>query len=377
MDGDSSFILEEKIINCYKRPVTGLVAMSKLLKLNKNLHIPKDNVIILTIGQHSTGKSSFINWFFGGIGLEIGASITTEKITFIRQGNQDIVLSSPATQEYYPFLKDIPENFKDKLQMKMLRDVPTHAKCVTFIDTPGYSGLTDDLSNVFRTIVSVIDLIYVFTTPESLVENHDLTQFLRSLDSNLVDKVVVIMSKTDSVKSKVELLKANQDLAQILTNVFENRSKSAKIFNIFISSELQYEREECKELENLISSIKDQVFFLNQMSIKTFTDDLDLISEKARKTLKSRILRDRIHLLTFATLLFVTMYLVAALHFQSVRYFKYLTETFLLVLLVEAFVFIFVKGTSKHKKALKKFLEEAKRDKMIISDFYKKILGKE
>ena len=109
---------------------------------------PSKKATVLVIGNHSAGKSSFINWYVGEKIQSTGIGIETSHFTMITHGEKSSELRSEGTMTMYPFFREIM-NYSDKkvygtffsnLTTKISNKDEKNFKFVDFIDTP---GLTD------------------------------------------------------------------------------------------------------------------------------------------------------------------------------------------------------------------------------------------
>ena len=68
----------------------------------------------MIVGSHSTGKSSFVNWFFGDTIQKVSAAIETSKFTFITTGRKRQSLDGAATVRLFNFLEEFDCSFEDE-----------------------------------------------------------------------------------------------------------------------------------------------------------------------------------------------------------------------------------------------------------------------
>lgn len=72
---------------------------------------PRKRVSVLIVGNHSAGKSSFINWYIGEDVQKTGVAIETRGFSFVTHGKRRETLKGEATLRYFETLKEI-EKFK-------------------------------------------------------------------------------------------------------------------------------------------------------------------------------------------------------------------------------------------------------------------------
>lgn len=82
--------VNEKILrdchNLYTDPKDGLVLIARDVGIN--LLVPRKKVNILLIGNHSAGKSSFINWYVEETVQKTGVAIETQGFTLVTSGKK-------------------------------------------------------------------------------------------------------------------------------------------------------------------------------------------------------------------------------------------------------------------------------------------------
>ena len=69
----------------------GLYDMAKRCDLT--IVKPRSKVSVMLIGNHSAGKSTFINWYIGESVQNTGVAIETKGFTFVTKGNKSQVRS--------------------------------------------------------------------------------------------------------------------------------------------------------------------------------------------------------------------------------------------------------------------------------------------
>ena len=163
----------EKILNelhqMYVDPKDGLLAIGR--KLGLHLFAPRRKVNVLLIGNHSSGKSSFINWYVGAKVQKTGVAIETQGFTVVTAGRTRETLTGPATLRLYPYLKPL-QSIPGVLQYLSTKLTPSDARrfsLVTFIDTPGLADgelhYPYDIERAILWLGESADLILVFFDP--------------------------------------------------------------------------------------------------------------------------------------------------------------------------------------------------------------------
>eukprot|EP00897_Mesotaenium_endlicherianum_P008447 jgi/Mesen1/7630/ME000004S07905 len=78
------------------------IAEDPLLELQ--LHKPRKKVTVMIVGNHSAGKSSFINWYIGETIQRTGVAIETKGFSFLTSGKRRETLKGDATLMFYDYL---------------------------------------------------------------------------------------------------------------------------------------------------------------------------------------------------------------------------------------------------------------------------------
>ena len=83
--------------------------IEKMATLCRN--IPRSKIMVMFIGNHSAGKSSFINYYVGETDLlKENIAMETAEVTFISQGKNKVEWQPEATKRHYPFLQIAPSD---------------------------------------------------------------------------------------------------------------------------------------------------------------------------------------------------------------------------------------------------------------------------
>ena len=87
------------------------IAGDPLLDLSSTVHKPRKKVNVMIIGNHSAGKSSFINWYIGESVQTTGVAIETRGFTFVTSGRKRETLKGDATFAFYDHIEGL-QGFK-------------------------------------------------------------------------------------------------------------------------------------------------------------------------------------------------------------------------------------------------------------------------
>ena len=186
----------------YTDPKDGLVTIAKDVGIE--LLAPRKKINVLLIGNHSAGKSSFINWYVEETVQRTGVAIETQGFTLVTSGKKRESLLGNATMHLYPQIKALSEihNIIDYVGTEISTSKQKQFNLITFIDTP---GLVDgDMKYPFDVNTSILwfgeisDLIFVFFDP--------IGQALCKRTLNIVEK----LNETHGSKIRFNLSKADE-----------------------------------------------------------------------------------------------------------------------------------------------------------------------
>ncbi|ETW03430.1 hypothetical protein H310_04894 [Aphanomyces invadans] len=209
----------------------GLNAIAKDVGLGVDILTPRKKVSIMIIGNHSAGKSSFINWYVGEDIQRTGVAIETQGFTFITSGTKRTLapIKGESTLMLYPHLTPLSKQFGKSLVENLTTHVSTstarHFNVVDFCDTP---GLVDgDISYPFDVNAAIVamaayaDLIFVFLDPMGQALCSRTMQVVKALNQNgqYADKMKYYLTKADTVTDSKEMMKL---MVQITQNIKAN-----------------------------------------------------------------------------------------------------------------------------------------------------------
>lgn len=197
--------VNEKILKeCHKlytEPNNGLVKIAEHVDLK--LLAPRKKIIILLMGNHSAGKSTFINWYIEEHVQKTGVAIETQGFTFVTSGKKRESLTGNATLHLYPHFKPLKKikGVVDYLSTEISTSRQKKFGLVTFIDTP---GLVDgdmnypfDVNQAILWLGDVADLIFVFFDPIGQALCKRTLDLVEKLNDKHSERVRFYLSKAD------------------------------------------------------------------------------------------------------------------------------------------------------------------------------------
>jgi len=186
----------------YMDPENGLLTIAETLGLK--LLPPRKKITIMLIGNHSAGKSSFINWYIEEHVQRTGVAIETQGFNFVTSGRRRESLTGNATLHLYPHFKPLQEmpGVVDYLSTEISASKQKKFPLITFVDSP---GLVDgdmsypfDVNQAILWLADLCDMVFVFFDP--------IGQALCKRTLNIVEK----MSEQRSEKMRFYLSKADE-----------------------------------------------------------------------------------------------------------------------------------------------------------------------
>jgi len=185
----------------YAVPENGLITIAESLGLK--LLPPRKKIVIMLIGNHSAGKSSFINWYIEEHVQRTGVAIETQGFTIVTSGRKRESLTGNATLHLFPYFKPMLEI--DGVVGYLATEISTSKQkkfsLVTFVDTP---GLVDgdmkypfDVNEAILWLGDLADLIFVFFDPIGQALCKRTLNLVEKLNEKHSDHMRFYLSKAD------------------------------------------------------------------------------------------------------------------------------------------------------------------------------------
>lgn len=201
------------------------------------IYPPSKFLTVMLIGNHSSGKSTFINWYVGATPevQKVGEAATTSAFHFVQHGKARKSYDKEAALELYPVLYDKlfkrtnpktgKKTFPDIEKYFYVEIVPERNRSfpvVDFVDTP---GMTDEKSDYHFEVEDVIlemaqhkaDLILVFLDPRGQAFCQRTIETAAKLFQIVPEKVKVFLSRADECKSDNDLQQCLVQMSTALT----------------------------------------------------------------------------------------------------------------------------------------------------------------
>lgn len=280
--------LTEKILaechSLYTARDVGLIEIGKSLGLQ--LMAPRKKIIVMLMGNHSAGKSSFINWYIGENVQRTGVAVETQGFSFVTSGKRRETLTGKATLHLYPHFKAL-EKIKGVVEYLNTEICPSKSRqfpLVTFVDTP---GLVDgemqypfDVEKAMTWLGNLADQIFVFFDPMGQALCRRTVDIVEKLDGYHGEKIHFFLSKADEAGQELDRQKVLMQIAQELCK----RPGLTKCFfelpTIYIPDEKLIRPTNCtNEIETVCIQIEKTIKFSIQNTLNTLEKDCEQVNE--------------------------------------------------------------------------------------------------
>ncbi|XP_073321411.1 uncharacterized protein [Pagrus major] len=270
----------------------GLVKIAS--SLGVRLLPPRKKIIVMIMGNHSAGKSSFINWYAEEHIQKAGVAIETQGFTFITSGRKRESLTGNATLHLYPHFRPLLE-FKgvtDYLSAEISTSKQKKFSLVTFVDTP---GLVDgdmvypfNVNSAITWLGEQADLVFVFFDPMGQALCKRTLNIVESLSEKCGDKLLFYLSKADEAGSETDRQRVMMQIVQELCRRPGLNKCGFEMPTIYIPNPSKPSR--CvNQIDGVCQTIEKTI---NQAVQKTL-DQLEKDSDLICSTISSRLEKDR------------------------------------------------------------------------------------
>ncbi|XP_064180659.1 uncharacterized protein LOC135249206 isoform X2 [Anguilla rostrata] len=204
----------------YNDADSGLISIAQSVGLT--LLPPRKKITVMLMGNHSAGKSSFINWYVDEHIQRTGVAIETQGFSFVTSGRKRESLTGKATLLLHPHFKHL-QDFKGVLEYLTTEICTSRQKrfsLVTFVDTPGlvdgYMKYPFDVDQAILWLGSVCDLILVLFDPMGQALCKRTVNLVEKLNESQGEKLRFYMSKADEAGSDSDRQKVLMQIVQEL-----------------------------------------------------------------------------------------------------------------------------------------------------------------
>ncbi|XP_070821539.1 uncharacterized protein [Chaetodon trifascialis] len=270
----------------------GLVKIAS--SLGVRLLPPRKKIVVMLMGNHSAGKSSFINWYAEEHIQKTGVAIETQGFTFITSGRKRESLTGNATLHLYPHFRPLLE-FKgvmDYVSAEISTSKQKKFSLVTFVDTP---GLVDgdmvypfDVNSAITWLGEQSDLVFVFFDPMGQALCKRTLNIVEKLSEKCGDKLLFYLSKADEAGNETDRQRVMMQIVQELCRRPGLNKCGFEMPTIYIPNPQKPSR--CvNQIDGVCQTIEKTINQAVQKTLNQLEKDCDLICS----TISSRLEKDR------------------------------------------------------------------------------------
>jgi len=197
---------------------------------------------VLLLGNHSSGKSTFVNHLLGDDVQKTGVAPTDDGFTIISHGATATERDGPAVVSNPDLPYEGLRHFGDQLVSHVrLKLRPAELlQTVTLIDSPGMideakaeNGRGFDFPGVVRWFAERADLVMVFFDPDKPGTTGETLQVFRESLAGIDHKMLIVLNKVDQFQSLHDFARAYGALCWNLGKVIP-RKDLPMIYNTFV-----------------------------------------------------------------------------------------------------------------------------------------------
>lgn len=280
----------------YIKPETGLVTLAENIDKNLQLLVPRKKISILLIGNHSAGKSSFINWYLDEHIQKTGVAIETQGFTIVTSGKKRESLTGNATLHLYPHFKTLVNKVPsvlDHLTTEVSTSKSKKFPLVNLIDSPGLvDGEMKYPFNINESILwwaSCVDLIFVFFDPigQALCKRTlDICE--QMADQGYREKMRFYLSKADEAGHEADRQRVMMQVVQELCKRPSLNTHSFDMPTIYVPT-LNSNRSKCVNQIDLVCTEIEQTI---NLTIQNTLNQLQVDSVVLSRSLERNLDRD-------------------------------------------------------------------------------------
>jgi GTPase Era involved in 16S rRNA processing len=171
---------------------------------------PADRVTCLLIGNHSAGKSSFVNFYVGEEIQSTSVAMETAGITVVRSGKKRVEWRGRQTASAFPHLERVValpgvlEHIETQFSTSSARDF----RMVEFIDTPGLVDGTVkypfDVDAAVDALAEHAAVVLVFLDPIGKALVARTMRAVQRLSEKHLAKMHFVLAKFDTIASQTD-----------------------------------------------------------------------------------------------------------------------------------------------------------------------------
>jgi len=211
---------------------------------------PNSLPFVLFLGNHSSGKSSFINHLLGGVSVQdVGIAPTDDSFTFLIYGEEEREVVGPAALKMLPAelakLSDFGPELVQRIRVKVRqRDV---LKDVVLVDSPGMIDASErsisrgyDFFGTIKFLAEISDLVLMMFDPDKPGTTGEAVEAMTGPLTGIFFKLRLIFNKCDRFVSMYDYARAYGALCWNLAHALSIKDLP-KIYNCYLPGRVRDE----------------------------------------------------------------------------------------------------------------------------------------
>ncbi|KAK6311352.1 uncharacterized protein si:ch211-11k18.4 [Coregonus clupeaformis] len=267
---------------------SGLVAVAQ--SVGVTLLAPRKKITVMLMGNHSAGKSSFINWYVEEHIQRTGVAIETQGFSFVTSGRKRESLTGNATLHLYPHFRPLHEikGVSEYLGTEICTSRQKRFSLVTFVDSP---GLVDgdmkypfDVDQAIMWLGELCDLIMVFFDPMGQALCKRTLNIVEKLNEKHGDRLRFYLSKADEAGGESDRQRVMMQIVQELCKRPGLNKCGFDMPTIYVPNPNKPSR--CvNQIEEACRTIEKTINQTVQNTLNSLEKDCELITEAIADTL--------------------------------------------------------------------------------------------
>ena len=232
---------------------------------------PNSLPVALFLGNHSSGKSSLVNWVLGGVPVQdTGVAPTDDGFTVLLHGETEEDISGPAALARLPSEFKALEIFGSTLLQRLKIKVRNREilKKVYLVDSPGMIDAAEgtvsrdyDFPAVTRRFTELCDMVFFLFDPEKPGTTGETVNVFSKCLQGIEYKLWVLLNKCDTLTSNYDFARTYGAVCWNLARVLHTKDLP-KIFTTYSGTE----REQSNTGLNLTDFNRHRTEFLTILS---------------------------------------------------------------------------------------------------------------
>lgn len=261
--------------------------------LDRELLAPRKKITVMLIGNHSAGKSSFINWYIEEHIQRTGVAIETQGFTIVTSGRKRETLTGKATAHLYPHFKPLLklDGMMNYIHTEVTTSLKKKSGLIHFCDTP---GLVDgdmkypfDVNEAILFMSDLADLVLVFFDPIGQALCKRTLDVVEALSEENGEKLRFFLSKADEAGDESDRQRV---LMQIVQELCRRPSLNQTCFDmptIYINTDGKPKR-----CVNQIQHVCEEISKTINMTLQKSLNQLEVDCEEIQTLVEEKIKTD-------------------------------------------------------------------------------------